>query len=111
LAFEANAPGESPGWLVLEATGMSEGAPNRALGRTLRGPTGRRAGSGLDVVKRQVHRSRGLECKLMGQGRSVSSGEMPVATETWVLVDGRGGKQKSVEHIEVDLRGELQGEP
>jgi hypothetical protein len=90
---------------------VSEGAPKRALGRKLRARTLRRVRSGPGVVKRQAHRSRGPECKLMGQGRSASSGEKPVATETWVLVDRRGGKQKSVEHIVIELRGELQGKP
>jgi len=44
----------------------------------------RRSESG--VVKRQVHRSPGRECKLVDQGRGVSLEEMPVAHEARVLV-------------------------
>jgi len=44
----------------------------------------RRSESG--VVKRQIHRSPGCECKLVGQGQGASLEEMPVAHEAWILV-------------------------
>jgi len=68
------------------------GAPEKQAER--RPDKARRSGSG--IVKRQVHRSPGRECRLVGQGRGASLEEMPVAHEAWVLVvEAVGSRSRS----------------
>jgi hypothetical protein len=69
----------------------------------------RRSGSG--IVKCQVHRSLGPECRLDGQGRDASLEEMPVAHTGTGARSRSSGKQKSVVRIVFVLRRAPKGKP
>jgi len=67
--------------------------------------------SGSGIVKCQVHRSPGRGCRLVGPGARRKSRRDAGSARGTGTRSRSSGKQKSVVHIEFELRGTPQGKP